>query len=225
MTGKNRQMRGAKGKARQNKSSLRSIERKEAKDLFKPRDIIRATRSPELKHLDVNSGGYISGVSYAGTITALSAVGQGVAGNQRVGDAISVRGVHIQAAAYAQGSSEFIRFIAFQWNMPSSIGAPTAANVLQNVGVTAQTIACPYDFTSAEQGRLNVLADFTLRAASSASTPDLHRVTWQGELTVNFDAGSTTASGQIYLLAISDAALAANAPVHQWWARLLYDDI
>lgn len=199
--------------------------RAQTRDLFVPHDVVKVARDPELKHLDVNSSGYISGVSYAGTITALSAIAQGVAGNQRVGDAAMVRGIDFRAAAYSQGSSQFLRMIVFQWNLDTSIGAPTAGQVLQGVGATAQTIACPYDFTSAEQGRLNIIADFVLEAASSATTPALKVVQKEGRWQVNFTAGSTTAQGQIYVLAISDAALAGNAPVYQWWSRIMYDDL
>lgn len=182
-------------------------------------------RRPELKHLDVTTAGYVAGVTYAGNITALSAISQGVGGNQRVGDAVSVRGIEFRMAGYPQGTSTFLRLVLFQWNVPSSLGAPTAANVLQSVGVTAQTIAVPYDFAGAEEGRLNIIADEVVVVQTGATGPFSLMVRRNGQWQVDFDTGAVTASGQIYALVISDAALAGNAPVYQWWSRVLYDDL
>lgn len=204
---------------------MATTERREARDLFAPHDFLRHVRRPELKHLDVNSSGYVNGVSYAGTVTVLTAIAQGSGGNQRVGDAISVRGIEFRIACYAQNSSEFLRVIVFQWNMPTSLAAPSTGVVIQGAGATPQTIAAPYDFTSVEQGRLNVIDDFVLQAAAGASTPAHSMKRHTGSWQVDFDPGATTASGQLYVLVISDAALATNAPVYQWWARILYDDL
>jgi hypothetical protein len=192
-------------------------------DTVVPHDRI-PSRQPELKHLDVTSGGYVTGVSYAGAIVSLSDIAAGAAGNQRTGDSVRVRAVDFQLSTYYQGTSTGLRVVVFAWNISSSIGAPTAGQVLQGVGVTPQTLAAPYTSDSVEQGRLNILCDEFLPCSSAG--PGVARLTMKKEvqLPINYDASATTGAGKIYALFISDAALAANAPNYQYWMRLMYED-
>lgn len=193
------------------------------RDALFPRDRI-PLREPELKHLDVNSGGYTGGVSYAGVLTALTSVVQGAAGNQRVGDAIRVRGIDFAIAMHAQGSSTGLRVILFAWNVSTSIGAPTIASVLQGAGVTPLAVVAPFDSDSTEQGRLDILFDHYFPCGTSPST-----FSWRFRKSIDqpvvFDTGATTGTGTLRLLILSDAALAANSPDHMWWARVLFEDL
>lgn len=192
-------------------------------DTVVPHDKVPA-RAPELKHLDTTSAGYVAGVSYAGSIVSMSDIAAGAAGNQRNGDSVRVRAVDFQVHAYYQGASTGLRVILFAWNISSSIGAPTAGQVLQGVGVTPQTLAAPYNSDSVEQGRLFILADEVLPCSSAG--PGVARMTLKREVTlpINFDSSATTGAGKLYALFISDAALSSNAPNYQYWTRLMYED-
>lgn len=190
------------------------------RDVMIPHDKL-VRRTPELKHLDVNTSGYIGGVTYAGTITSLSDVVQGGAGNQRVGDALRVRGLDLRVAAYHQvGSLQGgLRFLVFFWNEDST---PTASLVLQGTG-SAASLVSPYNSDHVQNGSLNVVADFVYAGDSS---PDafFHQVTRVLDSQITYAASSTSGAGKLWMLAISDAGLATNCANYQWWSRMLYDD-
>lgn len=180
--------------------------------------------TPELKHYDSNSSGYIAGVTYAGTIVSVSAIAQGTAANQRTGDSIVIRGIDFKINCFQQGTSTGLRFILFAWNVSTGLAAPGISNILQGAGVTPMAIVAPYDADSTEQGRLDIIADIYLPCGAS---PSVARAVVQRKLKlpVNFDAGATTGAGTLRLLTVSDAALAGNSPQHEWWCRILYDDV
>jgi len=191
------------------------------RDQMVPHDTI-VLRSPELKHLDTNTGGYVGGVTSAGTLTSISDVGQGYDGTNRVGDALKVRGVQFRASAYHQAGSVqgILRFIVFSWNEDT---APTAATVLQNVG-SALSVVSPYNEAHIQNSSLNILLD---RCYAGDSSPDafyleMHRVV---TLQVTYAAAATTGAGKLYVLMISDAGLATNCAYYQWFARILFDDV
>jgi len=200
---------------------MRTGSRSGVRDVMTPHDRL-VVRSPELKHLDTNSGGYVGGVTYAGTVSSLSDVVQGGAGNQRVGDALRLRGVDFRLTAYHQAGSVqgVFRIILFIWNEDST---PTIALVLQGTG-SALAAVSPYNEDHVQNGSLNVLLD-TYYAGDSS--PDAYSLHFQRVLssTATYTAGSTAGAGKLWLLVLSDAGLATNCCNYQWWGRLVYDDV
>jgi len=191
------------------------------RDVITPHDRL-IPRGPELKHLDVNSGGYVAGVTSAGTLTSLTDIVQGVAGNQRTGDAVRIRGLDFRFAAYHQvGSLQgVLRFIVFSYNEDS---APTPALTLQSTG-SASAVVSPYYLDHVENGSLNILFD---SAYAGDSSPDafFYHARRVVNLPVAFVTGTTNGSGKLHLLVISDAGLATNCANYQWWSRIFYDDV
>jgi hypothetical protein len=218
-TNKGKTKRGATGKARQNKTSGRSA-RAAARDVLRPRDR-EIPRFPELKHLDVNTSGYIGGTTYAGTLTDLTAVTQGAAGNQRTGDSIRIRGITFRASAYHQAGSVqgILRFIVFSFNEDN---AASVAGVLQSSG-SSLAVVSPYNSDHVENGALNIIFD---KSYAGDSSPDAFfmEFTKELDLSVHYTAGATTGSGKIWCLVISDAGLATNCANYQWWSRIIFDD-
>lgn len=221
MTPRTKRKRGAASQARQNKSSRQMQSGSSAAyDVMVPHDKL-VRRDPELKHLDVNTSGYIGGVTYAGTITSLSDVVQGGAGNQRVGDALRIRGLDFRCSAYHQAGSVqgTLRFIVFVWNEDST---PTTALVLQGTGSAAAAVS-PYNSDHVQNGSLNLLADFVYAGDSSPDAFYKHLVmTLDSQVT--FTASSTSGAGKAWILVLSDAGLATNCANYQWWSRLIYSD-
>lgn len=194
-----------------------------AADMLRPQELV-VFREPELKHFDASSGAYVNN-PYTGAVYSLSAITQGVAGNQRVGDSLVVRGIELRIGSYANGASTMTRFVLFAWNVSTALAAPAPGNVLQNVG-SAASITSPYNIDSTEQGLLNILADFVVVSTSTGGPGAAFRdVIVKKSLPMDFDNGSNTSSGSIRLLVISDAALAANAANVYYQSRLVFTDV
>jgi hypothetical protein len=189
-------------------------------DVITPHDKVRQ-RAPELKHLDTNSGGYIGGITTAGSVTSLCDIVQGVAGNQRTGDSVRVKGVDLRVAAYHQAGSVQggLRFVLFAYNEDV---APGVGSVIQTTGSAAALVA-PYYSDHVENNALNIIADFVYAGDSSPDAFYYHRV-FTGNWPISFNAGTTTGAGKLWLICISDAGLATNCANFQWWARVVYDD-
>jgi hypothetical protein len=189
-------------------------------DVLIPHDKVQ-NRTPELKHLDTNSGGYIGGITTAGSITSISDIGQGAAGNQRVGDSVCIKGIDLRVAAYHQAGSVQggLRFILFAYNEDTS---PSVALILQGTG-SAAALVSPYYSDHVQNSGLNILADFVFAGDSSPDAFYYHRV-FTGSWPITYNAGTTTGAGKLFLIAISDAGLATNCANFQWWARVVYND-
>ncbi len=179
---------------------------------------------PELKHLDVTSGGYIAGTAYTGLCTSLSSVAQGGAGNGRIGDNLQIRGIDFRASQYYQGSSTYQRWILFCWNVDGFVTPPTPSLVLQSVSSSLSVVSA-YNSDSVEQGKLNILLDRTLVSSSAGPGAAELNYSQQVDLPVSYESGQVLGTGQLYLLVVTDATLAANAPNYQYWSRIHYVDL
>ncbi len=193
-------------------------------DVLNPRDLI-PFRSPELKHLDVTSAAGYLGITYNGLITHLSAISQGGAGNQRIGDSVTIRAIDFRMNGYVQGSATGMRIILFQWNRDTLAAVPVPADVLQSAGVGSdQAVIVPYNSDNSEQGTLNILVDEFIPCGAS---PSVFKFAFRKavRLPCTFDAGQLTGMGTLRVLTISDAALATNSPAFHWWSRIFYEDV
>ncbi len=213
-------MRKAKGKGVRSGPQRPSVQ-----DVLVPRDFI-PRRSPELKHLDVTSGGYVLGVSQAGSITHVTPMSQGGAGNQRIGDSVVVRGIDFRLGAYAQGTNNSMtRFTMFTWNMDSTVAAPGVSDIWQGGGgATSLTVVAPYNSDRVEAGALGIVFDETIALRASPDTYSF-RFSKPVNFPIAYVAGQLTGTGTLRLAIVSDAALAANACNYQWWCRVYYDDV
>lgn len=183
-----------------------------------PNDRLRPRRT-EIKHFDTAIAAAV--VTSASTMNPLSAIAQGVAGNQRVGDEATLRGVTIRYRAWGNSTPIrcALRVVVFCWNDDSASLAPSLANVLQN---TSQLTA-PYNWQSVQDGDIRVLAD-ELHQFSSAGGPDtaVRHIELKLSDRLAFNTGVTTGSGQLYCLLWSDQA--TNGPSIELFARAYYTD-
>lgn len=157
--------------------------------------------APEIKCTDTAIN---STISNTGTISTISLPSQGLAFNQRTGDRMSIRGFDF-SMAYTASASDYVRIIVFQEKGLAS-ATPTASSILQTV-----QIAAPVLYNAREQ--YHILSDelFTM-VTGTTSVIRTHRTGLDVPIKdIHFQAASTTTySGQIWMLALTNTNLSVN---------------
>lgn len=155
--------------------------------------------------------------TYNGVSIDWSAPAQGVAANQRVGDAIDLIALEVRCSADAVAAGGLVRMIICQSAEPS--GSFGVGTVLAGAGA-ATAPHSPYNLTGVRQEDFAVLYDKTWRTGTAID--DARHIIIPLKTRIQFDAGATSGTGKIYGIVISQ--LAAGGPVVYTYARLLYSD-
>jgi len=188
------------------------------REFLHPRETL-ARRRVEVKHFDVDTPA--APIATGGTITKLTTIAQGVAGNQRVGDEAQFTGVSFKGyvRGLAAGGDSVVRVMLFQWNVDDASLPPTVVTVLQAAGSSR-----PYNWQSIQDGNIRVLYYHTLDCCPTSGQAVQHFEYIQavtGQLAYN--TGLATGSGQLYVLTICDNNIGA-ANLIQWDTRVIYED-
>jgi hypothetical protein len=189
-------------------------------EVLHPKEVLHSYTGPEVKVVDLFQNQ--TSITSAGTIQNLSAMTQGVAQSQRVGDRCSLEAMALKYCFYPNSTNgNAVRIVLFQWLQNNSVTVPTSALVLQYNTVAYASLA-PYQFTGAKDELFAIVYD-KLHSIDPGSSPAIGQaeISLKGR-DVSFDQAATTGIGHIYSLIISDAA--ASAPTFSCTTRLLYRD-
>jgi hypothetical protein len=182
-------------------------------------------RNFEIKFFDQTQTASL--LSYAGTLFTLSNVGQGDTFATRDGDRMKIKWLQMNLSFVLGSSSYLCRVIILQWRPSTSIGNPTATNIL-NVTGQAEAVNSSYNQQFCGPGKQAViLLDKTFVIPPSGSIicvkPWLNKkITGGFSPLQQFIAGGTTGSNQLYMLAISDTA--ANGPSVRFVSQVAFTD-
>lgn len=207
-------------KRRYYKKKLSGTEKKQVKTIVK-----RTLNSNlEEKHISANSG--IVGVSDTPTTYTTVLPIQGQLIDERIGNKIKLKSFLCKYTVYLQDPSNVVRVIIFQWKS-NSFGVPTppASQILQ--------VTSPYPWLSQinQDTRQNVkiLYDKTHTMQNGGPLQITRSVNLRKFAITNYECVSAALGsnnlqkGEIFLLLVSDSALAPN-PTFVWRFMLKYTD-
>jgi len=148
------------------------------------------------------------------TLVTVSAIPQGVAQGDRVGDQINFHDftfnfqiVQINADLYSN-----FRIMFFQWKVNTGLQTPTLADILQNtsaIGLYSMTNWPLRDQFNILYDEIHGMSGSTTSLTSQSDNAWINlKLSRRPKRRVIFNAGATSGSNQIYLLVISDSAIA-----------------
>jgi hypothetical protein len=166
-------------------------------------------------------------VDYSGTIASRSAITQGDADNTRDGDQANLRSFELRYDTLANVLVSILRCVIFQWHPPTSLAAPVIGNILI-VNGQAEAVHSPYSVDYAQH--FTVLYDKTHYCDTNGTIGQgiaprvfVTKITSGFKPKMEFIAGASTGSNQIFTLFISDRA-STNMPLVRSVTMTRFDD-
>jgi len=186
-----------------------------------------ATRGKKLaKFIDAPYAA-IAVTSIGAVLPGMCPIPQGVTVNQRTGDTVFWRSLHINYDITTQNTDVFntSRVIIFQWHPNTILVAPVVTDVLQTV-----TLYSMYDWQFSNQftilyDRVHFQSGTATNPAGSGNQGYYGNVPFTKGFKVDamYNAAAISASEQLFILVISDS-LIAPFPVFTAQTRVIYDD-
>jgi len=173
----------------------------------------------ETKFFDIVSNA--TGVPGSGTVVQLNPIVQGINESQRIGSAIKPISLRGKFGVVGVDNVNAVRILIVQWNDDDAIFGPTLARIFQDPinspwlgtlnenNMTGGMFTVKYDrlFTTSLNGQNAFSVNF--------HTKKLRKVDYLGS--------ATTGYGNLYLIAVSDSAIAGH-PTLAYQMRLSYTD-
>lgn len=174
----------------------------------------------EKKISDTVSTGIIPGTSPT-LLGPFTAINQGIADNQRVGDAIKIQSLRFNTNITVADTANFVRYLIFQWLPNNATVTPTIGAILEQATIQGQ-----HNHTNV--GHLfNMLFDRTYTMSQTGSNAAMVRnFSIYGKRLrkiVEYNPTATTGFYHVYMFVLSDSSLAPN-PVCNMVTRLTYTD-
>lgn len=178
---------------------------------------------------------YINGLDVAlsttATVVDLFKPTQGTTDNQRIGDSVMLKNLHLKYHLFGDASSaraNIVRIILFQWKENTT---PTASHILKDTSA-GNSLVSPYE----NDNRLlrNILHDkrYVIGPTAGAYNGITSSFAPGGALSsafitklikkVQFDAGSTSGSNKLYMLAVCQNS--TNPPSLTYYSTASYSD-
>lgn len=141
----------------------------------------------------------------------ISAAPQGDADSDRSGDQLYIKSIHWSWEVVGADATNRIRLIIFQWHGDSTANFPTAANLLQDTSTVAGDFGV---FRKDTRKSYTVLYDRDI----ATNTYNMNKVgkvnIYKGfRKKVDFLAGTTGGSGQLFTALISDSSAVAHPSI------------
>lgn len=178
-------------------------------------------RTREIKHVDTS---VISDITAGGYMFALGAPQQGADSNQRVGNDITLKKLHVSMNFVGADSTNALRFIIFRWSQNNAATTPAGGDVIS----TSNALGL-YNHASIAQGKIHIVFDrlitFSLNGENDKAVRKIIYGRALGKKKLSFNLGSTTTTGtdQFYVYMVSDS-VAASHPGAAGYFRLEYTD-
>jgi hypothetical protein len=241
-TTKQRRQRTARSNASAGNDQNRFTERS-VTDYFAPRPLEHVGGFMEVKSWHGAAGASTWTVSTPSAIVyQLSAITQGAASNQRVGDEVIVHGIELGftcATPVLPGGLNVgpssIRMVLIQWNQDNASVTPAGSTVLQADATPVATV-CPFFQGAIRQKDFSVLFDrcvvlgpsiYGTSALGDASyRAERHTFPFPKGLSIDYNSGVTTGNGNIFLIVASgvNQAVTPAYPFFAFSSRILYTD-
>lgn len=177
-------------------------------------------KQSEKKYFDISRS--TDTIDYSGRLDRLTGISQGTTDLTRVGDKIRLTSMRVSYSAELADTTNYIRFIIFQWYPTSNLLAPTVNYILSLPG----SILSPQSpFVHDYKNQYTILYDKT--HVLTQDYPNIIRKFWLRmkfvKKQIAFEAGTQEGSNHLYLLRISDSS-AASHPTSNILTRVNYTD-
>jgi hypothetical protein len=204
---------------------MNSMQKKKTPKAKRTRRIILT--KVEMKYFDTLS--VANSIGSGATLFQLSTVPQGVAQTQRVGDFIKPLKLIFNFSLYTVNADIIttIRLIFFRWVPSTALVLPVLADILE--APASSNVLSHFNYQL--QQNYSVLSDRQFQAAGIVTSPCNSsnfggtglEIPLGSNPELEFNLGATTSTNHLYLLAISDSAL-APFPLLNFSSRLYYED-
>lgn len=187
----------------------------------------------ELKYLNVTQSGI--GISNTPSVVLVSGISQGVTDSERDGDRVMLRKIYLRWNATGGDTYNFLRFIVFQWKPDNSVG-PTATDILLNGSSGFVDFTSQYNHD--KRALFKIMYDKVIMTVGDGSQTALTAYPYQSNFLhynkktlivpnkqLQYDAASATqGQNQIYVLTVSDSAVALPHPTISYTMKILFTD-
>lgn len=188
-------------------------------------------RTSELKFLDTNFN-YQQVDRATPGCQSVSSMNQGTTQSTRVGDAITCVtlrcAVNVYFAPGVTNPQHTFRFTVFRWNITDSLLPPGVSQLFQHPGGVGDYLitASDWNWQGLKQKDFDILYDRAFSIGQSGAGLNLRINVPLKNSRCEFDAGSSTGEGKIYICMVADDATGAHTPdlQMQGYFRLLYTD-
>lgn len=189
----------------------------------KPVTIARVKRLIDAKQETKYYDAYVSatGVSTSGTFNDCTAIAAGTTNSTRLGNIVEALWIKCIFESNIADTTNFMRYILFQWNNDTAGLTPTLAGVLAQTGVLSSPINCQYQISDTRDIRILLDVTHTLNV-NSPNVRTEHMVPMKGKR-IPFQSSATTGNQHIYLLQVSDSGAVAH-PTSEFFLRLAFKD-
>jgi len=198
----------AKDKGKTNKN----VTKKQVEDMIKGEQ--------EVKFIDVVNA---TTISYAGTVIALSDVGNGTTNITRIGNSIIPRKLELRLTMSCADAYNVMRVIIFRWGLRFSVDPPDASDILELVSST-NAVNSPYAYN--ERSAYKIIFDqvYTMVLSQSDNIKYANISLKMKQKAVNYFGASTSdIMNGYYVLFISDSSVTTH-PGMNYYSRLTYTD-
>lgn len=172
----------------------------------------------EPKYFD--AGGALNPV-WAGAVTKLSAITQGVSVNSRNGDGVDLIGIELRFAARPSAGQDTHRICVFWVGISDSTAAITAGTFF--AGLLTGTLDAPlsaYNWTTMRSEDFAVIHDEVVEVGAGLN--DARHIVRPLKGRIQFDPGAVTGTGHLYLAVIGTAV--AGTVGLGYYSRLFFTD-
>jgi len=193
---------------------------KPRRKFIKRRWATSVARKPENKHFDVNIS---QSSATTGTLTLLSAVGQGVDDTQRVGNTLYLRTLFLvtQIGLNLAATSQSIRLIILIDKQ--GYNAPSVGDVIEPA-LLGGGLAPISQYNHYYMSRFKILYDKTLKVSTGYGENLIWKRTIPLRVNSHYIGTSTTFKNQIYILHFSNETNNLQLPLLNASARIIYND-
>jgi len=183
--------------------------------------------------------GYSSTVLAAGNFWQVTTLGQGLQGYARVGDRIDIHRIELNYKITAPVGGlitaadvfDTVRVILFRWHMDDAADAPALAKILSVPLNGAHTDTTLYNYNRDMQTKFSIIYDKThvvynqpvWDGTNVSYKPGVGHVFTSGTLefvgpqckgkSIQFNAGTNTGEGMVYMLFVSDSAFSPHPAI------------
>lgn len=181
--------------------------------------IAKKANKKELKYHDVSTGATLMIPTGAGFLTAITSLAQGSGSNQRIGNAIEAKSIHLRLSSLynplATASSQLYRIIVFQ-----NLLTGTAANILEYL-----QSASFYSMKSIDN-RFNTKTMFDKTySVSNDNAQRNHNIRLKIPKNIYYpNATSTPEKNAVCIFVISNETTAVNAPFLEGQGRFFFTE-
>jgi hypothetical protein len=178
-------------------------------------------KQSEAKHWLTN---WTSTVDSAGIVLDISAVGQGVGDDQRVGDDISPSSLEARLKLIYADTTNLVRVLFVQYHPDTAVAGPGVSFFFDSAHVAAG-LGTVLPYLTTNRSLFRVLSDrtYSLNSGGANACVNVKHVFTKPMRKIHYNGSATTGSERIFCILISDSAVGPH-PSYQLVTQLNYRD-